>query len=286
MTLSLSLFALDQSQNSNSDQNYKEDKTIGYNKSMNVNNSKDSSKDKVKTKEQSYSVSHELSKIEQTNALITLMALEYAHIEPFSSCRVLTKPSLPADFELSCNNGGGRTNSGRCSFLNEAATSNFNLDEVTYMSDELKGYMSCVALYGALIAQDMKRDKFSPKLSDKELVSTFKMFSMVLDTSDCRLNGNASSIQCGAAIFNISPEPKLVFSNISLYSDNAYYGYNSSVNISKSKRRSKSQSMTKSQKKSKANSMAKSINTNKSTSTSIAKSSSSNLSLSKFLPSE
>ena len=286
LTFSLSLFALDLSENTNSDQNYKEDTIVGYSKGLNVNNSKDSSKDSSKTKEYSYSVSTDLSKIEQTSALIMLMSLEIANIEPFASCRVLVKPSLPADFELTCDNGDSRTNSGRCSFLNEAATSNFNLEEVTYMTDEIKSYMSCVALYGALIAQDMKYGKFSPNLYDKELVSTFKLFDMLLSTTDCRLNGSSSSIMCGSSIFNISPEPKLVFTNISLYSDNAYYGYNSSVNISRSKRRSKSQSLTQSKKKSKAVSMAKTINDNKSASVSLSKSSAANLSLSKFLPAD
>jgi len=286
LTFSLSLFAVDQSQNASQDQNYKEDKTIGYNKSLNVNRSKDSSRDSSKSKEYSYTVSHELSRIEQTSGLVMLMALEIANIEPFATCRVLTKPRLAADFDLSCNNGHSQTNSGRCSFLQEAATSNFDLDQVTYMSDEIKEYMACIALYGGILAQDMKYDKFSPVLNDRELVSTFQMFSMTLDTNDCRLNGNASSIICGAISFNISSKPELVFTGISLYSDNVYYGYNSSVNVSKSKKRSKSQSYTKSQKKSKANSMAKTLNTNKSTSTAISKASSSNLSLSKFLPAD
>jgi len=286
LAFSLSLFGVDQSQNSNSNQDYKEDKTVGYNKSINVNNSKDTSEDNSKTKESSYTVSHDLAKIEQTSALIVLMALEKTGIQPFASCKVLTRPSLPRDFDLSCDNGDGRVNEGRCNFLNNAANSNFSIDKVTYLDEELKGYFACIGLYGALIAQDMKRDKFSAILTDKELLKTFRFFAYDLENSDCRLNGSTTHIICGASTLNISPKPDLIYSNISLYSDNTFYGYSSSVSRNKSKRQANSFSFSKSKKKSKSNAMAKSINTNKSTSTAISKAASSNLSLSKFLPTD
>jgi len=286
LTFSLSLFAIDMSQNSNKDQSYKEDKTIGYNKSLNVNNSKDTSKDTTKSKEKSYTVSQDLAKIEQTGALIMLLALEKVEIEPFASCQVLSNPRLAGDFELSCENGYSSVNEGRCSFLQSAAASNFNIDEVTYMGDEIKSYAACVGLYGSLIAQDMKRGKFSPVLTDHELRKTYSYFIENLVESDCRLNGSATSIICGASMFDIGTKPNLVFANISLYSDSAYYGYSSSINKSRSRRQSDTFSMSESKKKSKSNAMAKTINSNKSMSSALTKASSANLSLSKLLPNE
>lgn len=285
-TFSLSLFAIDMSQNSNKDQSYKEDKTVGYNKSININKSKDISKDTTKSKEKSYTVSQDLTKIEQTAALIMLLALEKVGIEPFASCQVLSNPRLAGDFELSCDNGYSSINEGRCSFLQNAAISNFNIDEVTYMSDEIKTYAACVGLYGALIAQDMKRNKFSPILTDIELKETFLLFTENIAESDCKFNGASTSFVCGASFFDIGIKPNLVFSNISLYSDSAFYGYSSSINKSKSRKQSDTFSMSESKKRSKSNAMTKSINSNKSLSNSLSKASSANLSLSKLLPSE
>jgi len=285
LLVSINLFAVDMSVSGSKDQSYKEDKSLGYSKSMTVDKSKDTTKTKSKTKERSESESLSLTRVEQISSLVGLMALEKSGIEPFATCQILSKPKLTSDFDLSCR-VGNNVNEGRCQFLENAAKSNFALDEVTYMTDEIKEYAACTALYGALIAQDMKHNKFSPELTDKELVKIFEGFEKTLDSDNCVLNGSASEIVCGSTKLVIGFEPMLIYSGISLYSDKTYYGYSSQKSKDKSKRLSDSFSMSKSKRKAQSNNLAKSLSTNTALSASLQKGSSANLSLSKFLPAD
>lgn len=283
--LSLNLFALDQSVSAGTDQSYKEDKSMGYNKNMSVDNSSDKTTSNTDSKEQSLNISTNVSRVEQISSLVGLMALEKAGIKPFSECQVLSHPKLANDFDLSCSSNGF-LNEGRCSFLGLAAQSNMELERVTSKSENIKSYAACVGLYGALIAQDMKYDKFSPELYDKDLIEIFKNFNETLEEEDCRLNSNASTIVCGTTMIKIDYEPIVVYSGISLYSDKTYFGYSSTQSKDKSKRISKAFSESKSKRRSKSNSLAKSLNTNTAFSVNVQKASSVNLSLSKFLPAD
>lgn len=286
LLLSINAYALDISTSDNRDHNYKEDKSIGYKKDVNLSDSKEKSKSQTYTKEKAVSESEDLKKIAQTDPLVGLMAMEYAGIEPFKTCGVLTKPKLANDLGLGCRTKSGLINSNKCSALEEAAKSNFPIDDITYKSDEIRQYAACVGLYGAIIAQDMKTGEFNVEVKDKQLKKMYVDFAETLDTSDCRLNGTLTSIVCGATTIKIDANPSITFASISLYSNDSYFGFSSSISESKSKRVSDSYSDSKSKKKSEANSMAKSLNINKSTGTSLTVNAAANLSMSKFLPAE
>jgi hypothetical protein len=284
--ISVNLLALDQSVSDSNDMSYKENTSQGFSKNINTSNSKSLTKSNSKTREKSVSENTHLSRIEQVSSFVALIALEKSGIEPFASCQILSKPRLPIDFELSCQMPDGTVNSGRCNFLQTAAQSNLDLDSVTYKGFEVKQYAACVSLYGALIAQDMKYDKFTPYIFDQEIKRIYEDFEDSLENGHCRLNGSASMIACGSTQVKIDFEPLVISGGITLYSNQTYFGYSSSKSKDKSKRLAETFSLTKSKVKSKANSLAKSLITNIDESVNIQKASSNSISLSKFLPGE
>jgi len=286
LSLSFNLYALDLSSNGSKDRNSKTDVSDSFKKDMNKSNSEEKSKTKTNTEEKSLTKSFDLKKIEQTDALTALLALEYAGIEPFKSCSVLTKPRLSNDLGLGCRTRRGMINSNRCSALSEAAQSNVYLVDIDIDEQKVKEYMSCVGLYGSLIAQDMKQGKFSPELKNGSLKETYLSFVDSLEYDECRLDGSITSITCGSTNIKIATNPSLIFGSITLYSDNSFFGYTSSISESKSNRTSDSYIKSKSRKRSKAKSMAKSFSINNSTGKSLSKSASANLSMSKFIPGE
>jgi len=286
ITFSLGLFAVDLQENAGNDQSYKESISSGNNKNMSVTKSTDKTETDTHATEKSVQKSKDLVRIEQTTALIALLALEKTNIEPFASCQVLSNPRLPSDFNLACDFGNGYINEGRCSFLSNAAISNFAVEAVTYKTNELLEYSACVGLYGALIAQDMQNDKFSTELKNEDLKKTFMSFSQELEDTKCRMSGNASTIICGSVMLRLDYSPSISFAGISLYSDQKYFGYSASETKNRSKRISDSLSLSKSKRNGKAIALSKSITVNQDTSNSLSKSSSANLSLSKFLPGE
>ena len=282
-------FALDMSTGNSKNQNIDEKKELQNSKSKTSTKNKSENKTTTKTKEKSIQKSNELTRVEQTTSLVALRALEKTEIEPFRSCQVLSKPRLVDDFGLSCRMKNGVVNSGRCEYLQSAAASNMALEDVISSSEiqKLKSYAACVALYGGLIAQDMKQESFSASLTDEELVWTFGDFADDLDNYDCRLAGSSDSIQCGTILIKLGYEPLVSYSNISLYSPSqTFFGYSSRQMRNKSKRVAKTFSLAKSKQKSLAINLSKTLNGSKSLSIQMQKSAASNLSLSKFIPGE
>lgn len=286
MLITGNLYALDLSTSNSDSRNYDEKKDLSNSKSKSHSKTKTKNESDTKTKEKSVQKSKELTKIEQTGSLIAIRTLEMANIEPFKSCQVLSKPRLVDDFGLSCRDKSGEVNSGLCSFLDNAAKSNMPLEDILEDNEvfDLKVYMSCVALTGALIAQDMKDEKFSIGLKDQELRNIFEDFTYEIENSECRLEGSTSNIQCGSVTIKLASEPMVSYSNISLYSNQTFFGYSSKQSQNKSKRVAKTFSYSKSKQKSLALNLSKTINGSKSATISAKSDSAANLSLSKFIP--
>ena len=284
--LSVSAFALDNSYNTSKNINVNKDKQISRNKSITINKNKTKSKTISKNKNLSKTETQTYTRLEQLDTLTTLLVLEYSNVQPFASCRVLSKPKLPKDLGLSCVDEDGLVNEGKCSYLKEAAQNNYPLSEVVDYENinRIKSYMACVGLYGALIAQNMKNES-GFVLKDKELKSIYKMFTNQLKNAECRLI-SADTIACGSAMIKLSFTPVLEFSNIDLYSNKEFYGYTSNVQNSKSKSISKNISMQVAISKSKAINLAKSINNSTALHMQLQQQANHNLSLTSFLPKE
>lgn len=277
------LFGLDQSSNSNIDQSIKADKTIGNNKSQTINNSKNKETSDAHATEKSNAKSLSINYDEKTDMLVALLSFEESGIKPFNKCQVFLTPQLSDNFGLSCEMEDGGVNEGRCSFLGSAATSKMLFSKVSSKENELKQYMSCVALYGALIAQDLKHGESSPALTDKALIKVYKKFNQNLD-KPCRLNGNLDTVLCGAVSIHLSSVPNLNMAGVSLFSDKDFYGFTSSRSKTRNSSISDSTRDSNSKTNSLADAMSKSLSNNKSLSSNIQQQSSSNLSLSKFIP--
>lgn len=284
LSMSLSVFALDLSNNSSSDSSSKSEKSTNLSAGENQSEDKSKSKEETLSKEKSLSYSNDLTKLSQTSSYIALLALEQSNIKPFSTCRVLSKPKLMSDFNLDCK-FEGFVNSGRCSFLSNAAESNMLVEEALGDTQSVKKYTACLALYGALIAQDLKHTKFSVKLTDKELIETYQKLLNSLNESECRFSSK-TQINCDSATLNIAAEPTLNFANIALYSEGKYFGYSANDSKKLSSSQSKSQRLSKSDRKSIANNLSSTISTNASLATNLQEQASANLSLGKFIPGE
>ena len=286
LCLSSFSFALDNSYNTGKNLNVNKDKQISNSKSITINKNKTKSKTISKNKNVSKTETQTYTRLEQLDTLTTLLVLEYSNVQPFAGCRVLSKPKLPKDLGLSCVSEDGLVNEGKCSYLKEAAQNNYPLEEVVDYEDlkNIKQYMACVGLYGALIAQNMKgEDGFV--LKDQELKSIYKTFTNQLKNAECRLIG-ADTIACGSAMIKLSFTPVLEFSNINLYSSKEFYGYTSNVQNSKSKSISKNISMQVAISKSKAINLAKNINNSTALHMQLQQQANYNLSLTSFLPKE
>lgn len=286
MMLSSSLYGLDVSTNSSSDINVKEDETQSKNRSKNNSTTNENGNTKTETWDKSRTDSTDLKRIEQTDALMNLMALERAGIQPFKGCSVLTKPRLRDDFGLSCITRFGGSLDSYCTQLDNAGKSNVPVEDYIDDIDYLKEYMSCIGLYGTIIAQDMKRNKFSPKLTDKDLKYKFMRFASELEDSECRFDGTIESVICGSIAFKISSNPAVFYGSISMYSEQSYLGYTSAYSENVAKRYSASLSKSRSKRRSDAISLSDSITNNTTTAASVSASSAANLSMSKLLPND
>jgi len=279
-------FALDNSFNSSQGLNINKDKQISNNKSITINKNKTKSKTINKNKNISKTQTQTYTRLEQLDTLTMLLTLEYSNVQPFSSCKVLSKPKMPRDLGLSCVREDGMVNEGKCSYLKEAAQNNYPLSEVVDYTDlkNIKQYMACVGLYGAIIAQNMKNES-GFVLKDEEIKSIYKLFINQLKKSECRLI-SSDTIACGSAMIKLSFTPTLEFSNINLYSSKEFYGYTSNVQNSKSKSISKNISIQVAISKSKAISLAKTINNSTVLHMQLQQQANHNLSLTSFLPKE
>lgn len=287
LALFTNAFAVDLSIAQDQNQSQKIDKSNSMNKTL--NNSEATSKDKShsRTSDTSNSEARSYTRLEQTDSLTALLALEMSGIEPFASCSILSEPKFASDFGLTCEQNG-MYNSAKCSTLDLAAKNNRKVVELIgkKRTEKMLEYADCSALYGGLIAQQLKTGKFSVSLNDKEIKNKFMKFSDNLDIDSCKFYNNYQSVSCSSSSIIIDKEPTIELANIKLYSKDNYYGYSANKNISNSSRYSDSKSLSESKKRSEANDLSKSITMNQSMSQDVSSKASSNLSLGKFIPGE
>lgn len=297
LALFTNAFALDLSVAQDQNQSQKIDKSNSMNKTL--NNSETTSKDKShsRSSDQSTSDSRSTSRLEQTDSLIALAALEQAGVEPFASCDILSNPKLITDFGIQAdmtededNQTALGVNSSVLENVNEKTKNGSNIKSVIDKKNRIKlmEYMSCQALYGGLIAQQLKTGKFSVALTDSEILKTFKKMDSNLNPDKCRFDsGNGlGSIFCGETYVKIGYTPVLMYRNISLFSNEKFYGYSAQKSTDNSNRYSDSRSLSESKRKSEANDLSKSITMSQAMSQDVSSKASSNLSLGKFIPGE
>jgi len=287
MFLSLNLFALDLT--------FDTDNSKDTSMSESVSNSKDKSIDKTKKKERTYTKTKDKSltrtkKIDydgKVKALAYLAGLEKAGVEPFASCRLLSKPHNLADFDLSCKNDYGMQGD-LCSYLQNSATNYENLEEVIEEDqiENIKGYANCGILYGGIIAQYLKNGILNVEIKDKKLKEHMNEVSEQIFDSECNFADKISNIMCGSNVINIAGVLKLSANNYEIFGGNEYFGYKLNLSKDSSIKNSLSKSFVKSKAKSYSNKVAKSLKQDQGNSYKLSTKAAANLSVGKFVSAE
>lgn len=191
--------------------------------------------------------------------------------EPFASCRVATRPKLPADFGLTAQISPVMIDSIKADWLSKAAASNARLETETEKG--IHEYKNCLAYYGLVIAQaylnlsDNLRDVGAQVIQEKGKdmvfnhvndlslpdfitlaeaafekaaqqveegkVSTdrFKTFKRVTTDIPCYFNGAVERINCGGGTITISAPPQLQYGGLQVYGS-GFYGFQGTYKIS------------------------------------------------------
>lgn len=197
--------------------------------------------------------------------LRTLRELEETGVEPFATCRVVSRPKLPVDFRLApaINASGGRMSINRVNMLKNAAENNVEVAAVTAEAP-IREYRDCLALYGAVIKRSFEnlsgdiasldfvkkktvkgalqeirgigfRDYFL--LGKGALLRTVKNLDAFQDEqrkdlAPCRFEGSVSTIQCGASQMVLGSKPALTVEGVGVYGNGQYGGFAATYRIS------------------------------------------------------
>lgn len=191
--------------------------------------------------------------------------------EPFASCRIATRPKLPADFGLTAQISPTMIDSIKADWLNKAAASNAKVEAGTERG--IHEYKKCLAYYGLVIAQaylnlsdnlkdvgaqviqDKGKDLIFNHVNDLSLpdfnslaeaafekavdqveegqVSTdrIKTYKRVIADVPCYFNGAVEKINCGGGTLTISAPPQLQYGGLQVYGS-GFYGFQGTYKIS------------------------------------------------------
>lgn len=282
-------FALDVGSGANEDLSTKGDSSRNISDTQYVSESKSKSTSFTESDEKSKTVTNSLVRIEQTEPLSVIFAFERSGIEPFATCKLLSEPRYASDFGLSCYvKNTNMFNEGRCSSLDLAVKNNLTIKNFLgkRKAKKVMAYGECVGVYGAFIANSMKKGKTEIGNMDKEIKGILDKYLNNIQYNNCKLTGSTDTINCNGALFKIGYEPQAHFAGISLYSDKTFFGYSSTENVDNSKRVSESFSKNKSKNFQDSLTVTDSINNNTAINSNIQQQVSAGLSAGKFIPSE
>lgn len=195
--------------------------------------------------------------------LQTIAALEEQGQAPFASCRIATRPRLPADFGLTAQLDANTVDTIMASWLQQAAASNAPLPQDAQVG--ILAYRDCLGLYGAIIGQaylllednlkDVKAEIVSEgkaggrsvkglSLEDFELLAEDALrqavrdveagdmsramqqtYASLLKSQPCTWNGTVEKIRCGGALLTLDTSPQLIFAGVPIYGQSGYFGF-------------------------------------------------------------
>lgn len=263
-----SAFAVDLSIDSSRTKQSNTDETISAKSSKDTKNSESKKESHSVSKDKSKAKSREVTRIESVRVKRYLKNLERKNVYPFGKCKILTKPKLPRDFNISFKDEFGIIDTYMKSILEASAQSNqFVHEEVLDFDEDTQlrffDYINCINYYSSIEAQSYKTGKLKGYITDKEIkrnyesVQEFLADAVLYDDAKPRFNNSIDSYTFGALTVKLAYKPELHFNQIPLYSDSVYHGYSANQR--------RTVSITKSVKDDRTRSKDKSVNTSKST---------------------
>ncbi len=181
---------------------------------------------------------------------------------PYSTCKLLSRPKLPADFGITAEMAPGAIDSIKSQFLSSYASSNGAIDSLADVAN-IRSYRDCMADYGATIGQaylylssdvqelgatgqsikNMGYDDFvsiAEAALDKAVSGGIQSKSIkklhnqaVGYHSTCFFEANITTIKCGSTVSTIASKPTLAVAGIQMYG-NAFAGFQGSFRVSRS----------------------------------------------------
>ena len=212
-------------------------------------------KQKRKLKSNDYSV----SEVAQADILDKIEELENKNIYPFSTCKILTKPKLLADFGITAETPGGGIDTIKADLMSSAAKYNFLIEKIGADENKIKDYINCEAYYAAIIAQSFITNKLEIKLKNRKIKRIYKKIKKYLARTKCRFKSELDTIICGPVKVQIGYAPVLYFSNIAIFNDDTFFGYTAKNDKTVSVSNSLEQSISKNKEKSVSSSKSISV---------------------------
>lgn len=166
--------------------------------------------------------------------------------EPYQSCRLITNPPLPADFDLTAEVRPDVIDIYKSEYLTKAAQSNVNVADIADL-EKLKQYTICIAQYAEVASKILQSVRSSyNSISDLQkhislLVSQYStqkssVSSQIenINFKQCRFAGSINHIQCKQLYIEIADRPKLLLNKQKIFADSIYMNISSKFNIEKS----------------------------------------------------
>jgi len=187
--------------------------------------------------------------------------------EPFTTCKIITHPKLPADFELTAEIRPGIIDTIKASYISNAVQSRAYISNIAD-EDSIRDYRNCLAVYGAIIGQaylyltsDITELEAEVSKDDRgniivsglnyadftllantalsRAISTIEdplvkdMYqSAISDSSPCQFDTSVENIKCGNTLITLTTKPGLMVAGIKIYGD-SFSGFQGSFKVSR-----------------------------------------------------
>ncbi len=186
--------------------------------------------------------------------------------EPFLTCKVISKPKLPADFELTAEIRPGVIDTIKASYISNAVQSRAYIANIAD-EDSIREYRNCLSLYGSIIGQaylyltsDITEVEAEVSKDDRGdiIVSGLNYSDFILlantsisraitsvedplikemyqnairDTSPCQFDISIENIKCGNTLVTLSTKPALMVAGIKVFGD-SFSGFTGTFKVS------------------------------------------------------
>lgn len=258
----ISSSAVDLSVDTSNTEQSSSDTTTSSKKSKDIKESESNKESTSYTKDTSKSKSKEAVRLAQTDILNFLSEMELNNIYPFSKCKIINDPKLPADFGITSEDFAYDViDLNLATLLEKAAQNNAYVDSVIDFKEvEFYDYVNCINYYGAIIAQSLKTSQLIGNIEDDEIKDLYLKTQKALQRAyqnkkyKTKFHKSTDTLTVNSLKIKLDYEPILMFNQINLYGQN-FYGYTANSR--------KSISLTEAKKDDKTKAKDNSINLNK-----------------------
>lgn len=187
--------------------------------------------------------------------------------EPFLSCKIISQPKLPVDFELTAEIRPGVIDTIKASYISNAVQSRSYISNIAN-EDAIRDYRNCLSFYGAVIGQaylyltsDITELEAEVSKDDKDNIivsglnySDFTLLanaslsraiisiedtlikdmyqSAINDNSPCQFDTSVEAIKCGNTLTTLTTKPSLIAAGIKIYGD-SFMGFTGTFKVSR-----------------------------------------------------